>query len=94
MRNAKTPVSPYEPSVGLVTEGPFRFTRNPIYLGGTLLYAGLALLIGRIGPLLLLPALLATLNRGVIEREERYLAQRFGEGYRTYQEAVPRWLPE
>ena len=93
MRSAKTPVSPFEPSTELVTEGPFRFTRNPIYLGGMLFYGGLALLLDRLGPLLLLPGLLATLKRGVIEREERFLAQKFGDRYREYQAAVPRWLP-
>ncbi len=93
MRGANTPLSPYEPATVLVTQGPFRLTRNPIYLGGTLLYAGLALLLDRIGPLLLLPGLLITLGRGVIEREERYLVERFGEEYQRYQEDVPRWLP-
>lgn len=93
MRSARTPVSPFESSTRLVTEGPFRFTRNPIYLGGTLSYAGLALLLDRLGPLMLLPGLLATLRRGVIEREERFLQRKFGESYREYQHAVPRWLP-
>jgi len=81
-------------STSLVTQGPFRLTRNPIYLGGTLLYPGLALLLDRIGPLLLPPTLLTTLQRAVIEREEGYLLERFGEDYQRYQEEVPRWLPD
>lgn len=93
MRSARTTISPYEPSTELVTEGPFRFSRNPIYLGGTLIYAGLALLLDRVGPVLLLPGLLATIGSGVIEREERFLERRFGDRYRDYQRVVPRWLP-
>jgi protein-S-isoprenylcysteine O-methyltransferase Ste14 len=93
MRSAKTPLSPYESPAHLVTEGPFRFTRNPIYLGGILVYAGVALLLGRLGPLVGLPGLLTTLRRGVIEREELFLQRKFGEEYREYQLAVPRWLP-
>jgi protein-S-isoprenylcysteine O-methyltransferase Ste14 len=92
MLRAKTTLNPAGPASTLVTGGPFRFTRNPIYLGDTLMYLGLALLFGRRGPLLLLPGVLAALDRGVIRREERYLERRFGRQYRAYRARVRRWL--
>ncbi|MGH2351337.1 MAG: methyltransferase family protein [Chloroflexota bacterium] len=93
MRHAGTPVPPTEPATALVTEGPFRFTRNPVYLGAALCYAGLALLLNRLWSLALLPAVLAIVQGGVVLREERYLERRFGAPYRRYRDRVPRWLP-
>lgn len=75
-----------------MTAGAFRHTRNPLYLGMLLMYTGLALLLDHFGPLLALPAVSAVLHRGVVEREEQYLALKFGDDYRAYQSAVPRWL--
>jgi protein-S-isoprenylcysteine O-methyltransferase Ste14 len=92
MYQAGTPAPPTQPTVTIVIEGPFRFTRNPIYLGMTLCYIGLTLLSDRLWALALLPAVLAALHRGVVVREEGYLEQRFGEPYRRYRQGVPRWL--
>jgi len=92
MRRAGTPVDPYETPTALVTSGPFEYTRNPAYVGLTLCYAGVALLAGGRWPWLFLPAVLATVERGVIEREERYLEQRFGTDYQNYRRRVRRWL--
>lgn len=92
MHQAGTPAPPYQPTVAVVTEGPFRFTRNPIYLGMTSCYLGLTLLANRLWALALLPGVLAALHRGVVTREEDYLEQRFGEPYRRYRQGVPRWL--
>ena len=92
MRRAGTPVDPYHPPTALVVDGPFRHTRNPAYIGLTLMYAGLALLAGGRWPLLLLPGVLAVVNRGVIQREERYLEDRFGHAYQDYRNRVRRWL--
>lgn len=92
MHQAGTPAPPYQPTVAVVIEGPFRFTRNPIYLGMTLCYLGITLLLNRLWALALLPAVLAALHRGVVAREEAYLEQRFGEPYRRYYQGVPRWL--
>jgi protein-S-isoprenylcysteine O-methyltransferase Ste14 len=92
MGKAGTPVFPTEPTTALVTDGPFRYTRNPGYLGMAIAYKGLALWLGRIGPLLLLPAAVAVMEWGVIFREERYLARKFGAAYRAYRSSVPRWL--
>ncbi len=92
MHEAKTPIQPTEPTQALVTAGPFHHTRNPLYLGMLLMYTSLALLIDHFGPLLTLPGVVAVLRRGVVEREERYLERKFGDEYRAYRSAVPRWL--
>jgi len=92
MHRAGTNVRPDRPSTALVTEGPFRFTRNPLYVGLTLMYAGIALLIPALWPLLLLIPVLLVMRWGVIAREERYLERKFGEPYRTYLGRVRRWI--
>jgi protein-S-isoprenylcysteine O-methyltransferase Ste14 len=92
LRRAGTEVNPTRPTTALVTEGPYRFTRNPLYLGLAVMYVGLSALARASGPLLLLPAVLAAVQRGVIAREERYLERRFGEQYRAYTASVRRWL--
>lgn len=88
----RTTVNPYGCPGHLVDSGPFGLSRNPIYLGDTLVYAGIALLLGSLWPWLLLPALVACMNKGVIEREERLLLELFGETYQAYQARVRRWL--
>jgi protein-S-isoprenylcysteine O-methyltransferase Ste14 len=92
LRRAQTQVNPYKPSTAVVTSGPYQRSRNPIYLSMTLLYLGLALLLGALGPLLLLLPVLAVMQFGVIVREERYLDRKFGEAYRSYSARVRRWL--
>ncbi len=79
MRRAGTNVDPYHPATAIVTEGPYRYTRNPLYVGMTLMYAGFAARANALPAVLLLPAVLAVMRRGVIEREERYLERKFGE---------------
>jgi protein-S-isoprenylcysteine O-methyltransferase Ste14 len=92
MRRANTSANPTQPVTALVTEGPFRYTRNPLYMSLTLLYAGIALIANAVWALLLLPAVLLIINRGVIDREERYLEHKFGEQYLNYKAKVRRWL--
>jgi len=92
MRRAGTPVDPREAPTALVTVGPFRLTRNPGYVGLTLMYVGLSLLAASRWPLVVLPAALVSVDRGVIVREERYLEQRFGSDYRGYRRRVRRWI--
>jgi protein-S-isoprenylcysteine O-methyltransferase Ste14 len=92
MRRAGTSVDPYEPATAVVTEGPYRFTRNPMYLGFTLQYVGISALFNALLPILLLPAVHQLMRRGVIEREERYLESKFGEEYLQYKESVRRWI--
>jgi protein-S-isoprenylcysteine O-methyltransferase Ste14 len=92
LRGARTKINPYQPSTAVVTAGPYRWTRNPIYGSMILIYLGLALLLGVLGPLLLLLPVLAVMRFGVIEREERYLGQKFGDTYRSYTARVRRWV--
>jgi protein-S-isoprenylcysteine O-methyltransferase Ste14 len=89
---AGTSPVPGEPSTELVVVGPYRFTRNPIYIGFILIYFGLALILTSLWVLALLVPLLIVLQRGVVEREEVYLEGQFGEAYRKYRTRVPRWL--
>ena len=76
----------------IATTGPYRWTRNPMYLGMALIYAGLA--IGVDGPIAfaLLPLVLIAIQTQVIAREERYLEAKFGGDYRRYKAEVRRWL--
>ena len=92
LRRAQTNVDPRMPTTAVVVEGPYRFTRNPIYLSFALLYAGIATLFNAIGAMVLFPAFLFFLRRGVIDREERYLERKFGEQYLSYKRKVPRWF--
>jgi protein-S-isoprenylcysteine O-methyltransferase Ste14 len=92
MHRAGTNIRPDRPVTALVTDGPYRFTRNPLYLCCTGIYLGLTLLVNALGPLLVLPFLLALLHWGVIRREEVYLEGKFGERYRAYRARVRRWL--
>ena len=89
MQRAGTPVDPREAPTALVTSGPFRHTRNPAYLAFALTFVGLSLLAGTRWPLLLLPGVLVVVDRGVIQREERYLEREFGSDYREYQAGPP-----
>lgn len=91
-RRADTPTPPYEPTTALVTGGPYRLTRNPAYLGFGLIYAAIALLADAPWVLLPLPLVLAMMQRGVIEREERYLEARFGQDYRDLRARTRRWI--
>lgn len=91
-RRAGTSVVPVRPARALVERGPYRFTRNPMYLGLAVLYVGVSLLIERLWPLALLPVAILVIDRAVIAREERYLTARFGEAYTGYQHRVGRWL--
>jgi len=89
---AGTSASPLQPVKALVITGPFRFTRNPLYLARTLLYVGLALVMDTPWPLLTLVPVVLLVHYGVVLPEERYLAERFGRAYEHYQARVRRWL--
>jgi protein-S-isoprenylcysteine O-methyltransferase Ste14 len=91
-RRANTSPKPWVPSTALVTTGPYRFTRNPMYLGFTLLYLGVAFWTNAVWPLLFLPIVLVVMHYGVVMREEAYMALTFGEQYQRYREQVRRWL--
>ena len=84
--------APYMPVRTLVTGGPFRFSRNPIYLTYVLFVAGIGLYLGNLWILLLLIPAVITAHYGIIVREERYLSRRFGADYEEYKLRVRRWL--
>ena len=89
---AGTNIPTHLPSTALVTSGLYRYTRNPIYVALTLIYAGLSICGGIWWALILLPAVLVVMRFGVIAREEAYLAAKFGEDYTAYCRQVRRWL--
>ena len=92
-RNARTTVLPMgRPTTAIVARGPYRFTRNPMYLAMAVGYLGVALLLNNVWAMVLLPAVLITVDRFVIRREERYLTTKFGETYRSYCSRVRRWI--
>ena len=92
MRRAETTLDPRKPATTIVTGGPFRYTRNPLYLSMTLIYGGISALANALLPVLLLPVVLRLMRRGVIEREERYLERKFGDEYIEYKVGTPRWI--
>ncbi|MDQ2745090.1 MAG: isoprenylcysteine carboxylmethyltransferase family protein [Chloroflexota bacterium] len=92
MRRSGTHPDPRTPAKALVVVGPFRYSRNPLYLTMTLIYAGITLLANARWPVIFLPSVLLVIRRGVIDREERYLERRFGEEYREYKRQVRRWI--
>lgn len=89
---AGTPVPTNEPTRALATGGIHAWTRNPIYLGLFLLYAGIAVTAASPWALILMLPLSLTMRYGVVAREERYLERRFGDAYRDYKARVRRWL--
>ena len=91
-RAAPTPVSPGRETTRLVQIGPYRYSRNPDYLGQILVYIGASLAANTWWPLFLSPLVLVAIQRGVVRREERYLEARFGRDYRDYMDRVPCWL--
>ncbi|MFT3782252.1 MAG: isoprenylcysteine carboxylmethyltransferase family protein [Nibricoccus sp.] len=92
MRKAGTHIRPDKPTTVIVASGPYRFTRNPMYLSLCLLNAGIGLLARSPAILILTAALLAVLHFGVILREEKYLAKKFGPTYLDYCNRVRRWF--
>jgi protein-S-isoprenylcysteine O-methyltransferase Ste14 len=89
---AGTNIPPSLPTTALVVDGIYRRTRNPLYLGMTLVYLGLGVAAGSIWEIVLAVPLLWVVNTGVISREERYLERKFGDAYRAYKVRVRRWI--
>ncbi len=92
MKKAGTNVNPSQPSLLIVRSGPYRFTRNPMYLGLCLLQIALGFLLNDWGTLFFLLPLALLLHFGVILREERYLTKKFGAAYLDLKASVRRWL--
>ena len=90
-KSARTHAEPWKPSRALVTEGIFKWLRNPMYVGATLILAGLAILLASDWMLVMTIVFVPVIHFGVVKREERYLAAKFGEPYRQYQARVSRY---
>lgn len=88
----RTSMIPNRPATRLVTWGPYRFSRNPMYLALSLLHVGVSILVNTMWPLFFLPVALGSLVYLVIHREERYLSATFGAEYKLYRARVRRWL--
>jgi protein-S-isoprenylcysteine O-methyltransferase Ste14 len=91
-RRAGTSVVPNRPARTVVASGPYRWSRNPMYVGFTAVYLGVALIRNAAWPLIILPVVLIVLWLLVIRREERYLTHAFGDEYVRYRQRVRRWL--
>jgi protein-S-isoprenylcysteine O-methyltransferase Ste14 len=88
----RTTIYPNRPARQLVTGGPYRFSRNPMYVSLFALDVGVSLVIGSLWPVLFLPAVALALDRLVVRREEWHLAELFGSRYEAYRGRVRRWL--
>jgi protein-S-isoprenylcysteine O-methyltransferase Ste14 len=88
----RTPIYPNRDAKLLVIEGPYRFTRNPMYTGIVIAYIGGCAVVASLWPLFALPFAIILLYQLVIRREERHLTEAFGDDYREYQRQVGRWL--
>jgi protein-S-isoprenylcysteine O-methyltransferase Ste14 len=89
---AGTNIPPTLPTTALVVDGIYRRTRNPLYLGTTLVYLGLGVAAGSLWAIGLVVPLMWVINVGVVAREERYLERKFGDAYRAYKARVRRWI--
>ena len=91
-RRARTGVVPFSDATTLVIAGPYRFTRNPMYVAMVVVLAGTAIWLGSLTPWLVVPSFIALINERFIVPEEAMLERTFGENYLAYKRAVRRWL--
>ena len=92
MHRAGVDPNHYEPTTAIVATGPYAFSRNPIYVSATVVYAGIALVVNWVWPIVFLPFGIALLYDGVIAREESYMVKVFGDEYLKYKARVCRWM--
>jgi protein-S-isoprenylcysteine O-methyltransferase Ste14 len=92
MRSAHTSPNPRKPTIALVEQGIFRYTRNPLYLSMLVLFLGIAIFTTSLWLILLVPLLFLIADRGAVKPEESYLERKFGQMYLEYKKRVPRWL--
>jgi protein-S-isoprenylcysteine O-methyltransferase Ste14 len=92
MTRVGTNVNPSSPTTALVTDGVFRFSRNPIYLGGNLLIIGLAFIFATDWLLILFVPSQLILHWGVVLPEQRYLCRKFGDAYQIYKSETPQYI--
>jgi len=87
-----TTVKPFEESSYLVTEGPYRVSRHPMYLGMALVLAGMAVILGTVAPFIVVPVFVVLVDRKFIAVEEKAMEQRFADAYGEYKKRVRRWV--
>ncbi len=88
----RTHPDPYHPTTTLITSGPFRFSRNPIYVAFLLMHLGVGVWTAKLWVVAALLPAAAVFRYGVIGPEERYLERKFGETYLAYKQSVRRWI--
>jgi protein-S-isoprenylcysteine O-methyltransferase Ste14 len=91
-QRAGTPLNPHEVTKALTFDGPYRFSRNPMYLGMTLVLIGFAMIGNALWPLLAAIPAVWWIQTQVIEKEERYLEAKFGAPYLDFKKRVRRWI--
>ena len=91
-RRAGTTLDVRKAASALITDGPYRFSRNPLYVSLTMLYVGLGVVLNSVSILLLAVPVLFIMDRWVIRREEEHLEEKFGNRYLHYKSTVRRWL--
>jgi protein-S-isoprenylcysteine O-methyltransferase Ste14 len=91
-RRVRTGIVPFSPATSLVLAGPYRFTRNPMYLGMAGMLLGAAILLGSLSPFAIVPAFMALIAGRFIAPEEAMLERAFGQAYLDYKTKVRRWL--
>jgi protein-S-isoprenylcysteine O-methyltransferase Ste14 len=92
MRRVGTNILPNKPTLAIATDGPFRFTRNPLYLAAIGVYLGITLWVNSVIMLLLAVPMIVVLHTGIVLREEHYLSTKFGASYEAYRSSVRRWI--
>ncbi len=92
MRRENTRVEPYKPTTAIVSRGPYRFSRNPIYLGMILWLLALAIALDSLWILAMLLPFFLAIRYGVIAREEAYLTRKFTSTYLDYLSRTRRWI--
>src|SRR2546423_3292943 len=92
MERVGTNIFPTQPTLAIATDGPYRFTRNPLYLAAIGVYIGTALWVDSVVMLLLLFPMAVILHWGIVLREEEYLTAKFPEAYGAYRARVRRWI--
>lgn len=92
MKRVGTNVDVRKPATTVLTDGIYAYSRNPIYVGMTVFIIAVSVLLNNLWIMILIPVFILIMKRGVIEREERYLEQKFGAEYTDYKKRVRRWL--
>jgi len=92
LEKSKTTHKVYKPTTAIVSDGIYKYSRNPIYLSGFILFIGISFITNSLFMLILIVPLFFVIMEGVVKREEKYLEWKFGEEYLNYKKQVRRWI--